>query len=88
MNRVLLATVSVWAYNEHGYKEQLRGLLDQGSQASFISESVVQLLGLPCKRISGTFSGLRGSNHISFKYMVSLQVVSRHNPQVSIQVNA
>nr|XP_049699691.1 uncharacterized protein LOC110382053 [Helicoverpa armigera] len=87
-SQVLLATVSIWAYNEHGYKQPLRGLLDQGSQASFISESVVQLLGLPRKRISGTITGIGGSDHISVKYMVSLQVASRHNPGASIQVNA
>lgn len=87
-SRVLLATVSIWAYSEHGYKQQLRGLLDQGSQASFVSESVVQLLGLSRKHVSGTVSGIGGNGHTSVKHMVSLRVVSRHNPEVSIQVNA
>lgn len=85
---VLLATVSVWAYNENGYKQPLRGLLDQGSQASFISESVVQLLGLARKSVSGTVSGIGDGGHTSIKHMVSLQVQSRHNPEVKLQVNA
>ncbi|XP_026732804.1 uncharacterized protein LOC113497449 [Trichoplusia ni] len=87
-SQVLLATVSVWAYNEYGYKQQLRGLLDQGSQASFVSESVVQLLGLSRKHVSGSVSGIGGGSHTNVKHMVSLRVVSRHNPEVSIQVNA
>ncbi|CAH0721450.1 unnamed protein product, partial [Brenthis ino] len=51
-HNVLLATAIINAHSTTGEKYHIRALLDQGSQASFISESTVQLLNL--KRIPGT----------------------------------
>ncbi|CAK1595518.1 unnamed protein product [Parnassius mnemosyne] len=45
-SQVLLATALVKAETNNGSFMTLRSLLDQGSQASFITESAVQLLGL------------------------------------------
>ncbi|CAK1591284.1 unnamed protein product [Parnassius mnemosyne] len=45
-NQILLATALVVAEARNGYAHLIRALLDQGSQASFVTESTVQVLGL------------------------------------------
>jgi hypothetical protein len=49
---MLLATARVEIVSKHGMGTQVRALLDQGSEVSFISESVVQLLSLPKRRVA------------------------------------
>ncbi|KOB61913.1 Uncharacterized protein OBRU01_25166, partial [Operophtera brumata] len=44
--QVLLATAIVGAQTEYGQVRLFRALVDQGSQASFVTESAVQMLGL------------------------------------------
>ncbi|XP_045501426.1 uncharacterized protein LOC123698718 [Colias croceus] len=84
---VVLATAIIKAYSRNGVKHIVRALLDQGSQASFISEKTVQLLGLPRIPINGLVSGL-GEGLARSKYLVSLFIESYHNPSTTIQVNA
>lgn len=84
---VLLATASVKVVNSTGCKQTIRALLDQGSQASFVTEATVQLLGLSRKPVRGWVSGL-GDGRMKIKHTVSLRVESRHNPDVSVLVNA
>lgn len=86
-NSVLLATARVKVFNSTGCKQIIRALLDQGSQASFVTEATVQLLGLTRKPVSGWVSGL-GDGRMRIKHTVSLRVESRHSPESSIQVNA
>lgn len=84
---VLLATAMIKAKSRSGIKYVIRALLDQGSQASFVTEATVQLLGLKRIPISGWVSGL-GNGQTRIKHMVSLNVESNHNPNNSIQVKA
>lgn len=84
---VLLATAIVKTCSKNGVRQIVRALIDQGSQASFISERAVQLLGLPRIPINGLVSGL-GDGKIRSKYMTSLRIESHHNPTIIIQVNA
>lgn len=59
-SQVLLATALVRVMDRDGQKQILRALIDQGSQASFITESAAQRLGLRrtgvCSRITGVDS--------------------------------
>ncbi|XP_014356362.2 uncharacterized protein LOC106709163 [Papilio machaon] len=84
---VLLATAIVRAMSVNGVSHVIRALIDQGSQASFITEETVQLLGLKRQPINGLVSGV-GDGHTRVKYMVSLHITSRHPPYNSIKVNA
>lgn len=84
---VLLATAQVLVDSRNGCKFILRALLDQGSQASFVTEATVQLLNLTRKTVSGWVSGV-GGEQTRIKHMVSLIVKSRYNPQALVRVNA
>ncbi|XP_045457504.1 uncharacterized protein LOC123667707 [Melitaea cinxia] len=84
---VLLATAKVKVFHSNGFKYIIRALLDQGSQASFVSESTVQLLGLVRKPVSGWVSGL-GNGRMKIKNTVTLRLESRYNTTSYILVNA
>lgn len=86
-NNVLLATANVFVRSSNGYRRIVRVLLDQGSQASFVTESTVQFLSLPRKPVSGWVSGV-GEGQMRIKHMVSLVVESRHDPKATVSVNA
>lgn len=62
-------------------------MLDKGSQASFISEDTVQLLGLKRTHVTGSVTGL-GHSHRMIKHAVTLEVESRQNAGKSIVVKA
>ncbi|KAL0810597.1 hypothetical protein ABMA28_010714 [Loxostege sticticalis] len=87
IHNVLLATAVVKINSNNGVKYVIRALVDQGSQASFITEETVQLLGLKRTHVDGLVSGL-GDGQTKIKYLVSFQVESRHNPNSKIQINA
>ena len=59
--KVLLATARVQVVGPNGESTYVRALLDQGSEVSFVSESIVQLLGLPKERTCVPLSGLGAS---------------------------
>ena len=59
---VILPTAVVRIRDGHGSTLNVRALLDTGSQASFITESVVQRYNLKKKKISTTVSGLGKSS--------------------------
>ncbi|CAF4815839.1 unnamed protein product [Pieris macdunnoughi] len=86
-NSVLLATAEVLVESRNGCKHIIRAFLDQGSQASFITEATVQLLNLTRRSVSGWVSGV-GKGQMRIKYMFSLSVKSRHDPKTIIRVNA
>ncbi|XP_073956541.1 uncharacterized protein [Choristoneura fumiferana] len=89
-SQVLLATALVKAQSKSGTGITIRCLLDQGSQASFITEPAVQLLGL--KKIShrSTISVLGSDENanIASKSRVQVKIQSLHDPNFSIGVNA
>ncbi|XP_047510388.1 uncharacterized protein LOC125053192 [Pieris napi] len=84
---VLLATAVVKAQSRSGNRSILRVLLDQGSQASFITEAAAQLLNLKKISVNNNVSGL-GDGQMHVKYLVILYLESRHNPECLIRVNA
>lgn len=51
-------------------------LLDQGSQAYFITEGAVQLLGLKRTNVNGKVSGLEG--HLQIKHVVFADIQLLH----------
>ena len=84
---VLLATAVVKANSRNGSTYTIRALLDQGSQASFITETTVQLLGLKRKPINGLVSGI-GDGQMRINYETSLVIESHYNANHKIHVNA
>lgn len=86
-NSVLLATANVLVDNKNGFKYVVRALLDQGSQASFVTEATVQLLNLPRRSVSGWVSGV-GERQTKIKHRVTLYIKSCHNPNASVRVEA
>ncbi|XP_026729604.1 uncharacterized protein LOC113495194 [Trichoplusia ni] len=87
--QVLLATALVEAQTRSGSTQLLRVLLDQGSQASFIAESAVQLLGLKKTPVKTVISGIGGEKSaFASKYAVTVTIHSRLDPSFSIQVHA
>lgn len=87
--QVLLATALVEAQTKHGSTQLLRVLLDQGSQASFITESAVQLLGLEKKPVKSVISGIGGEKStLASDHTVTVTMHSRLDPKFSVNVHA
>lgn len=78
---VLLATARVIVEAPDGRRVQIRALLDQGSEATFISESIVQLLRLTRKHVNVKISGLGGN--MSNKVIHSATILVKPVKQVS-----
>lgn len=76
--QVMLATALVNVENK-GLYHTLRALLDQGSQASFITEHAVQLLQLQKLPVRGLVSGLGDQSSMSIKQMVEFNLQSTYN---------
>ncbi|XP_052759046.1 uncharacterized protein LOC128202504 [Galleria mellonella] len=88
--QVLLATALVSAQSKSGNGITLRCLIDPGSQASFITESAVQLLTLKKIPYKSVITGL-GSDQghsLTSKSMVSLSLQSLHDPNFTFKVQA
>ncbi|XP_072933756.1 uncharacterized protein [Epargyreus clarus] len=65
--QVLLATALVQAISRNGEGYDVRALLDQGSQSSFVTESTVQYLGLEKVMTRNNITGLGGEKNIVSK---------------------
>lgn len=88
-NQILLATALVETEAKTGQMYLLRALLDQGSQASFVTESAVQLLGLRKVPSKSYISGLGGDKSpLASRHIVMMKIQSRHNPEFQMQVHA
>ncbi|XP_028173753.1 uncharacterized protein LOC114362514 [Ostrinia furnacalis] len=88
-NQTLLATALIQAESINGYPLILRALLDQGSQASFISEAAVQLLRLRKIAAKSSISGLGGGQSgLTSKYVVMVNIQSLNDPTFKLQVKA
>ncbi|XP_052745046.1 uncharacterized protein LOC128199462 [Bicyclus anynana] len=85
--QVLLATALVKAESETG-DQNIRALIDQGSQACFITESAVKRLQLKKTAVSGTITGLGGDRAINSKNLVTIKFKSRFNRGRKIEVTA
>ncbi|XP_038215213.1 uncharacterized protein LOC119834785 [Zerene cesonia] len=90
-NQVLLATALVKAASQtNATMVVLRSLIDQGSQASFITEAAVQQLGLKKYSETNLMSGLGGdqSSTLLSKSSVVLKIQSRLDPSFVITIKA
>lgn len=90
-DQVLLATALVKVEsNRDNSQVVLRSLLDQGSQASFITEASVQMLGLKKVTETSLMSGLGGdqSSTLTSKCSVVLKIQSRLDPTFTLAVKA
>ncbi|XP_071580189.1 uncharacterized protein [Temnothorax nylanderi] len=74
---ILLATARVTIADRHGDSHEVRALIDQGSEVSIVSESLVQRLRLPRSRTRVSIFGIGGSHSGSTRGKVSLNVASR-----------
>ncbi|XP_013168595.1 PREDICTED: uncharacterized protein LOC106118482 [Papilio xuthus] len=87
LSRVLLATAMVKIKSPTGHSQIVRALIDQGSEASFITEATAQVLKLKRVSVNSLISGV-GEGQTQTKSMASFEILSLHNPEFSIQVNA
>lgn len=65
-----------------------RALLDQASEASYITENVVQFLGLKKIGVTATTSGLGGVTTGNVKHIVDFEMGSKRNTTFNIEVQA
>lgn len=87
--QILLATALVNVRAKSGEYQVFRALLDQGSQASFVTEATVQGLGLKKIPVNGRISGLGGDKSgMTAKFMVILKVQSRLDPEFQMEITA
>ncbi|XP_071056103.1 uncharacterized protein [Onthophagus taurus] len=85
---VLLATALVRIESSRGHSLIVRALIDQASEVSFITESLVQQLQLPRKSASIPISGI-GSQRTSISNgIVTVQLSSQFNPFLSFNEEA
>ncbi|KOB73672.1 Uncharacterized protein OBRU01_10665 [Operophtera brumata] len=83
----LLATATVIVRSEQNHTVVLRALVDQGSQASFISEKATQMLNLTKQSARGSIIGV-GSTRTNVDHVVQLQVESRWNSSFKMDLKA
>ncbi|XP_024867312.1 uncharacterized protein LOC112451722 [Temnothorax curvispinosus] len=74
---ILLATARVTIADRHGDPHEVRVLIDQGSEVSIVSESLVQRLRLPRSRTRVSIFGIGGSQSGSTRGKVSLTIKSK-----------
>lgn len=74
--QVLLATARLAVKASNGSTHMLRALIDQGSQASFLTEAAAQLLNLERIPVEGTITGISSNTSVSIKYMVDVTFYS------------
>lgn len=83
----LLATAVVEATNAEGQVISLRALIDQGSQATFISEKATQLLKLKRQPVKGSVLGV-GSLRTELKHVVQLNIRSQWDYKYNLPIQA
>lgn len=76
-NNVLLATALIQVISENGNIVTVRALIDQGSQATFITESTVQRLQLKKSKTHATIAGVGATKTDISKHTVQLKIRSR-----------
>lgn len=84
----LLATALVDVVSSSGDLYEVRALLDQGSEVSFISESVAQLLKLSRRAAAIPIIGIGAQRSSVSNGAVSLKVISQVNKAISLEIDA
>ncbi|XP_046142527.1 uncharacterized protein LOC123987999 [Osmia bicornis bicornis] len=85
---VLLATAQLTLEGPHGARTRVRALLDQGSQGSFISESVANLLGLRKRRVDVPLMGLGAKSAGTACLATSFKICSLVDPLFQLETEA
>ncbi|XP_066596623.1 uncharacterized protein [Prorops nasuta] len=85
---VLLATFSARINAHDGSRIIVRGLVDTGSETSFISENLAQQLRVSRKRVNATIHGisLNSAQNVRAEVQITLHSLSRHG--VSLDITA
>ena len=86
--QVLLATALVKAESRNGSSQILRALMDQGSQASFITEAAAQLLRLKRVVSKTTIAGIGGHGDVVSRHVVNIKIQSLHDSSFTLTVTA
>ncbi|XP_046745774.1 uncharacterized protein LOC124411010 [Diprion similis] len=86
--RVLLATALVDVSTSRDNKFLVRALIDQGSEATFISESLAQRMNVARSSTSVIITGIGANAATTSRGSVSLWLTSRVNSDFKCQVNA
>ncbi|XP_046142834.1 uncharacterized protein LOC123988088 [Osmia bicornis bicornis] len=86
--RMLLATALVKLASPYGETRIARALLDQGSEVSFITESLVQQLHLPRRHATIPVSGIGAGRTVVTRGASTFRISSLVNPMFSCEVNA
>ncbi|XP_063832754.1 uncharacterized protein LOC135081903 [Ostrinia nubilalis] len=86
--QVLLAIAVVNIEANNGTRRTVRALLDQGSQASFVTEATIQGLGLKKTKTKNVVSGLGGDKKVIINSTVNINLQSRVNPEIKFKVKA
>lgn len=86
--QVLLATALIKAEAHNGVPLLVRALIDQGSQACFITEAIVQHLRLKKIPANGVISGLSNDKTMRAQHKVLVQVQSRIDPNFRMEIEA
>ncbi len=85
--KVLLATAIVLVKSNRDNRfYPFRALIDQASEASYVSEYTVQTLGLIKKNVIANTSGLGGVTTGAINYVTEFEVGSKRNMSFSMQV--
>lgn len=87
-NHVLLATVLVRVNDANGDTHIARALLDQGSQATFITEAMVQKLRLARKRVNATICGIGETDAGTTQGLTQLSITSIHDSHFTSSIDA
>ncbi|XP_066597121.1 uncharacterized protein [Prorops nasuta] len=77
-------TIQVVLISSKGYEVSARALLDQGSEVSFISESLVQSLNLMRHRVNIPVIGIGASKNATARYSVTVCLQSSDNKDFKI----
>lgn len=85
---VMLATAIVGVHAPNGRKTKTRVLIDSGSELSFVSQSLVQMLGLPKSKTDLTISGLSGTALNTIRYVTSFDISNAFKGTLKVSVKA
>ncbi|XP_029178506.1 uncharacterized protein LOC114946224 [Nylanderia fulva] len=84
----LLATAVVRVLSRHDQSSQLRALLDQGSEVSFISESAAQSLKLPRRSAAIPIVGIGAQRNSVSNGIVQLRIASLYDSSIYFEIDA
>ena len=85
---VLLATALIKVTSCYGDQYEVRALLDQESEVSFITESLAQRINLPRQRVSLPIHGIGAQRSSVARGFMNLSIASRVNPTFSLSIGA